>query len=47
MVIRYRDEVIEEVIRDKERIEELREDPNNVFLWENPVIYMKRMPRDP
>jgi hypothetical protein len=39
--------VVGELIHDKEKIEELKKDHMNLFLWENLVVYMQRVPRSP
>ena len=41
------DQVVGELIRDEKRVEELRKIPGNLFLWENFVVYMKKLPRNP
>jgi len=40
------DQVIGELVYDKEKITELREDPNNFFLWDNFFVNRKKIPRD-
>ena len=47
MNIVCREQVVGELVRDKEKIDELRKDPGNVFLWDNFVVNMKKLPRDP
>lgn len=47
MIITCEDQVIGEVIIEKKKVEELRKDPSNVFIWDNFVVYMKKLPRDP
>lgn len=39
------DMVVGEQVRDKERIEELKRDRSNFFLWENFVLYMPKLPK--
>lgn len=41
------DQVIGELVSDKEKIDELKQDPSNVFLWDNFVVDTRRLPRDP
>jgi len=41
------DQVVGELVRDEEKIKELRRDPSNIFLWENFVVYIKKISRDP
>jgi len=41
------DQVVGELIRDEKKVEELRKTPGNLFLWENFVVYMKKLPRNP
>ncbi len=40
------DQVVGELIKD-EKVEELRKNRGNLFLWENFVVYMKKLPRNP
>lgn len=47
IIMKCGDKVLGELIGDEEKIEELRRDPSNLFLWRNFVVYMKRLPRDP
>ncbi len=47
MVMVLGDEVMGELVNNKQKIGELRKDPYNLFLWENFVVYMKRLPRNP
>lgn len=46
MNIISRDQVIGKLVYDKEKIQELREDPSNFFLWDNFFINRKKLPRD-
>ncbi len=46
MVMICGDQVIGELVNDKEEIEELRKNRMNLFLWENFVIYTKKIPRN-
>ena len=39
--------VVGESVQDKEKIEELKKDRMNLFLWEDLVVYMRRIPRIP
>jgi len=39
--------VVGELVRDKEKIQELKKDRTNIFIWENFVVYMRRIPRIP
>jgi len=39
--------VVGEQIADKGEIAELRKSPENMFLWENFVVYRSRLPREP
>ncbi len=41
------DQVIGELVHDKEKIRELRKDPSNFFLWDNFFVDRKKLPRDP
>jgi len=41
------DQVVGELVKDKKGVEELRKTPGNLFLWENFVVYTKRLPRNP
>jgi len=47
MIMLCEDQVIGEYVEDREKVKELRRNPNNFFLWENFVVYMKRIPRNP
>lgn len=47
MVMVSEDQIIGEQVYDKNKLEELRRNPTNLFLWENFVVYMKNLPRDP
>lgn len=40
-------EVTGELISDEEKIQEMRESTSNFFLWDNFVVYMKKLPRNP
>jgi len=41
------DQVVGELIEDEKRVKELRKTPGNLFLWENFVVYTKKLPRNP
>jgi hypothetical protein len=41
------DVVVGEQVRDNMRIEELKKDRSNFFLWENFVLYMPKLPKGP
>ena len=41
------DIVVGEQVRDQKRIEDLKKDRTNFFLWENFVLYMPKLPRGP
>jgi hypothetical protein len=41
------DQVVGELVKDEKKVEELRKNPGNLFLWENFVVYMKKLPRNP
>ena len=41
------DQIIGELITDDGTLEELRKNSYNFFLWENFVVYVKRLPKDP
>lgn len=41
------DQVIGELITDVGTLEELKKNSHNFFLWENFVVYVKRLPKDP
>ena len=45
--MRCGDQVVGELITDEDALEELRKSPYNFFLWENFVVYVKRLPKDP
>ncbi len=45
--MRCDDQVIGELITDEGMLEELRKNRHNFFLWENFVVYVKRLPKDP
>jgi hypothetical protein len=45
--MRCDDQVVGELITDEGTLEELRKSPYNFFLWENFVVYVKRLPKDP
>jgi len=45
--MRCKDQVIGELITDDRELEELKKNPHNFFLWENFVVYVKRLPKDP
>jgi len=47
MIMSCGDQVVGELIYDKKKVEELRTTPTNLFLWENFVIYIKKIPRNP
>ncbi|MEM2906286.1 MAG: hypothetical protein QW057_02060 [Candidatus Bathyarchaeia archaeon] len=47
MRIMLGDVVVGEQVLDRDRISELRKSRENVFLWENFVVYRSRLPRDP
>jgi len=47
MNMSYGDQVVGELIKDEKRVEELRKTPGNLFLWENFVVYVKKLPRNP
>lgn len=47
MVMACGDQIVGELIDDAKRIEELRKTPTNLFLWNNFVVYMKKLPRNP
>ena len=40
------DQVVGELVRDEKKAEELRKTPGNLFLWDNFVVYMKKLPRN-
>jgi hypothetical protein len=46
MVMLYDDVILGEQVHDPIRIGELRKDRKNFFLWDNFVIYTKRLPKD-
>jgi len=46
MIMVCGDQVLGELVDDQKKIEELRKNPNNLFLWENFVVYMKKIPRN-
>jgi len=39
-------EVVGEQVKDQDRIEELKKDRSNFFLWENFVLYVPKLPKD-
>lgn len=39
--------IVGEQILDSEEIGELRKDPANIFLWDEFVVYVKKLPKDP
>jgi len=41
------DQVVGELVDDEERIEEMKKNPANLFLWGNFVVYVRKLPRDP
>jgi hypothetical protein len=41
------DQVVGELVNDEERIEEMKKNPTNLFLWRNFVVYIRKLPRDP
>jgi len=41
------DTIVGEQVRDQKRIEDLKKDRTNFFLWENFVLYMPKLPRGP
>jgi hypothetical protein len=45
MVMVYDDTIVGEPVKDLKRIDELKKDRANIFLWENFVIYTQRLPR--
>ncbi|KUO39200.1 MAG: hypothetical protein AVW05_04595 [Hadesarchaea archaeon DG-33] len=45
MSLRYDDQVLGESITDREKREELRNNASNFFLWDDFVVYMKKLPR--
>jgi len=45
MSLRCGDQVLGESVTDREKREELRKNASNFFLWDDFVIYMKRLPR--
>ncbi len=45
--MRCDDQVVGELITDLGALEELRKSPYNFFLWDNFVVYVKRLPKDP
>jgi hypothetical protein len=46
MVMVVEDQIVGEQINDSKAIEELKKDPNNLFLWNKFVIYMKKLPKE-
>lgn len=46
MVMVVDDQIVGEQINDPKIIEELKKDPNNLFLWNKFVIYMKKLPKE-
>jgi len=47
MVMASGDQIVGELVDDAGKIEELRKSPTNLFLWENFVVYMRKLPRNP
>lgn len=47
MSIRWKDQIVGEQVNDEERIQELKKDRFNFFLWDTFVIYMKKLPKAP
>ena len=41
------DQVVGELVNDEKRIEKLKKNPTNLFLWKNFVVYIRKLPRDP
>jgi len=41
------DLIVGEQVMDEEKIKELKKDPTNLFLWNEFVVYVKKIPRDP
>lgn len=39
------DEIVGEQVNDEKRIKELKETPGNFFLWEEFVVYVRKLPR--
>jgi hypothetical protein len=46
MKMMYKGELVGEELYEKDRIEELKKDSKNLFLWENFVMFMRKMPKD-
>jgi hypothetical protein len=46
MRMMYGEELVGEELYEKERIEELKKDKKNIFLWENFVMFMRKLPKD-
>jgi len=46
MIMACGDKVIGEHVEDRKKLDELRKNPSNLFMWENFVVYMKRFPRN-
>jgi hypothetical protein len=40
-------EITGEIVSDVEKIQEMRKDTSNFFLWDNFVVYMKKLPKNP
>ena len=41
------DLIVGEQVMDHAKIEALKKDPTNIFLWDEFVVYVKKLPRDP
>lgn len=46
MKMMYKGELVGEELYEKDRIEELKKDSKNLFLWENFVMFMRKLPND-
>jgi hypothetical protein len=47
MSIMWKDQIVGEQVNDDNRIQELKKDRFNFFLWDTFVIYMKKLPKAP
>jgi hypothetical protein len=47
MSVIWKDQIVGEQVNDDDRIQELKKDRFNFFLWDTFVIYMKKLPKAP
>lgn len=47
MSVMWKDQIVGEQVTDDDRIQELKKDRFNFFLWDNFIIYIKKLPKAP